>query len=114
MLDELFMALPDGLLKQLPVPSAFRRLPTGEQKKIHRIYFSKTLPFREKLRKLEQFLRELPGQARELVPIRPIEEKRILGSAERRGEKSIAKLVEFDVPVLLQFNGHMVLFVMGN
>lgn len=108
------MALPDGLLKQLPVPSAFRRLPTGEQKKIQRIYFSKTLPFREKLRKLEQFLRELPGKARELVPIMPIEEKRILGSGERNGKMSMPKLVEFDVPVLLQFNGHMVFVLDGH
>jgi hypothetical protein len=107
LLDELFMTLPDNMLKKLPIPSAFRRLPLEERRRIHRIFYAKTIPFRDKLRRLEQFMRELPGQKRELVPIRPIQTKR-LGSAERRGEQPMPTLVEFDVPVLLQFNGHMV------
>jgi hypothetical protein len=105
----MFMVLPDSMLKKLPIPSAFRQLPLEERRRIHRIYYGKTIPFREKLRRLEQFLRDLPGNERELVPIRPIQEKQqMLGSAERRGEIPMPTLIEFDVPVLLQFNGHMV------
>jgi hypothetical protein len=109
LLDDLFMALPESMTRKLPIPSAFRRLPAAEQRRVHRLYYAKGMPFREKLQKLEQFLSQLSGADRDLVPVRPIQQaKRTLGSAERRGDLPMPNLVEFDVPVLLQFNGHMV------
>lgn len=117
-LDKLFMGLPHPLLQQLPVPSAFRRLPVDMQKDIHAIYYATTIGFGEKMRRLEKLIRKLPDQQRELLPIRPIEVEGGRGwagpnsveggNADRRHNHQMPTLVEFEVPVLLQFNGHMV------
>uniref|UniRef100_A0A915P2A4 Uncharacterized protein n=1 Tax=Meloidogyne floridensis TaxID=298350 RepID=A0A915P2A4_9BILA len=95
LINNLFMELPDSLIKKLPIPSPFRRLPLSEQRK--------------KMRRLENFMGELAEVERELVPIRSIPEKNILGSFEGRKSNgfTMPKLVEFEVPVLLQFNGHL-------
>uniref|UniRef100_A0A915LK82 Uncharacterized protein n=1 Tax=Meloidogyne javanica TaxID=6303 RepID=A0A915LK82_MELJA len=61
------------------------------------------------MRRLENFMGELAEEERELVPIRSIPEKNIFGNFEGRKSKgfTMPKLVEFEVPVLLQFNGHL-------
>ena len=110
LINNLFMELPDSLIKKLPIPSPFRRLPLSEQRKVLRIFYNKNLNFNEKIRRLENFMGELAEVERELVPIRSIPEKNILGSFEGRKSNgfTMPKLVEFEVPVLLQFNGHLV------
>uniref|UniRef100_A0A914H7Q4 Uncharacterized protein n=1 Tax=Globodera rostochiensis TaxID=31243 RepID=A0A914H7Q4_GLORO len=100
LLDEMFIALPDELLKRLPVPAAFRKLPPAQQKRVHRIYYSKKIGFDDKMRELGQLITRLStDQQRRLMPIHPVE--------EGHPNKHIPTLVEFDVPVLLQFNGHL-------
>src|SRR5688500_6033947 len=89
------MTLPTTTLSKLPTPRAFRKLPDEVQQNIRKIYYSKRTPFEEKLRKLEEIIHSLPHDQLKMIPI----------------QHELPGLVEFDVPVLLQFNGHMVIFV---
>ncbi|KAL3079589.1 hypothetical protein niasHT_037151 [Heterodera trifolii] len=101
LLDEMFMALPDDLLSRFPVPTAFRKLPPAQQKRVHRIYYSKRFGFEKKMRELGRLINQLSiDQQRRLMPIRPVEE-------EQKPKKHMPTLVEFEVPVLLQFSGHL-------
>ncbi|KAL3095813.1 hypothetical protein niasHS_005572 [Heterodera schachtii] len=101
LLDEMFMALPDDLLSRFPVPAAFRKLPPAQQKRVHRIYYGKRIGFDGKMRELGRLINQLSiDQQRRLMPIRPVEE-------EQKPKKHMPTLVEFEVPVLLQFSGHL-------
>ncbi|KAL7079440.1 hypothetical protein ACQ4LE_001607 [Meloidogyne hapla] len=103
------MELPESLIKKLPIPSPFRRLPLTEQRKAHRIFYNKKLNFNEKMRRLENFLDKLTEEEIELIPIRSIPEKNSFGNIEgHKNGFTMPRLVEFEVPVLLQFNGHLV------
>jgi len=90
-LDEVFMSLPEDLLGRLPTPRAFRRLPHDVQAKVRNIYYSKSIPFDDKLKRLEELIHSLPAEQLRLIPM----------------QSELPGLVEFDVPVLLQFNGQI-------
>ncbi|KAL7079497.1 hypothetical protein ACQ4LE_001204 [Meloidogyne hapla] len=108
LINNLFMELPESLIKKLPIPSPFRRLPLTEQRKAHRIFYNKKLNFNEKMRRLENFLDKLTEEEIELIPIRSIPEKNSFGNIEgHKNGFTMPRLVEFEVPVLLQFNGHL-------
>ncbi|KAI1724087.1 hypothetical protein Ddc_05289 [Ditylenchus destructor] len=92
-LDELFMSLPEDTLVQLPTPRAFRRLPEDIQARVRAVYYNKAIEFEDKLRKLESLVHSLPHEMIKLIPV-------------VHGDE-LPGLVEFDVPVLLQFNGHV-------
>jgi hypothetical protein len=59
---------------------------------VHAVYYSKRLPFEEKMKKLEELIHALPHELMKLIPV----------------QSDLPGLVEFDVPVLLQFNGQIV------
>jgi hypothetical protein len=86
------MTLPEPTLLALPTPKAFQKLSEDIQQNIRSIYYSKRYSFEEKLKAMEDVIHGLPPEQLKLIPI----------------QNEIPGLVEFDVPVLLQFNGQIV------
>uniref|UniRef100_A0AC34RPI8 Uncharacterized protein n=1 Tax=Panagrolaimus sp. JU765 TaxID=591449 RepID=A0AC34RPI8_9BILA len=92
-LDDLFKSLPDDVLEKLPLPRVFRRLPQDIQLRIRNVYYNKTLTFENKLEKLDEIISELPEDMLRLLPIQP-------------EFPEVGDMIEFQVSVLLQFNGY--------
>lgn len=87
------------------MPNAFRRLPNNLQAAIRQIYYSKDLKFEEKISQLDIIIKSLPKKVRTKLVFpkqknnEPIKNERL---------PTLSKFVEFDVPVLLHFNGKIV------
>ena len=94
-LDDLFMSLPEDILEKMPLPKVFRKLPESVQKHIHDVYYNKSLPFEEKLEALDAIISSLPEELLKLLPTEP-------------EFPEVGDIVEFQVAVLLQFNGYFV------
>uniref|UniRef100_A0A914YGK5 Uncharacterized protein n=1 Tax=Panagrolaimus superbus TaxID=310955 RepID=A0A914YGK5_9BILA len=92
-LDDLFMTLPKEVLKKMPLPKIFRQLPADVQKHLHDVYYNKSLPFEAKLEALDEIITSLPQDLLKLLPQAP-------------EFPEVPEAVEFQVSVLLQFNGY--------
>ena len=94
-LNDLFMSLSDEVLEKMPLPKVFRKLPESIQKQIHDVYYNKSLSFELKLEKLDAIISSLPEELLRLLPMEP-------------EFPEVGDIVEFQVSVLLQFNGYFV------
>ena len=94
-LDDLFMTLPKDVLAKMPLPKIFRQLPEDIQRKLHDTYYNKSLPFEAKLEALDEIITTLPEDLLKLLPQAP-------------EFPEVPEAVEFQVTVLLQFNGYFV------
>ncbi|CAD5230744.1 unnamed protein product [Bursaphelenchus xylophilus] len=90
-LDDIFMTLNESTLAKLPTPKSFRNLDEEFQKRVRQIYYNKTIGFENKVQALQKVLESLPADKLKLVPL----------------QADLPGLIDFDVPVLLQFNGQI-------
>uniref|UniRef100_A0A914PL67 Uncharacterized protein n=1 Tax=Panagrolaimus davidi TaxID=227884 RepID=A0A914PL67_9BILA len=78
--------------KKMPLPKIFRQLPQDVQQHLHDVYYNKSLPFEAKLEALDEIITSLPQDLLKLLPQAP-------------EFPEVPEAVEFQVTVLLQFNG---------